>query len=63
VSTPEKLAEAIVDAANGKAERYSPRIYALVPVLRAVAPRVLRRIGTSSALTPKTNSGTSTDRP
>jgi short-subunit dehydrogenase len=57
VSTPEKLAEAIVAAANGKAERYCPRPYALVPVLKAVTPGLLRWAGRSSKLTPKTNSG------
>jgi short-subunit dehydrogenase len=58
VSTPEKLADAIADAAAGKAERYSPRPYALVPVLRSVAPGLLRWASKSSSLTPKTNSGT-----
>lgn len=45
VSTPEKAAEAIVDAGlRGKAERYVPRPYGLVAVLRIVAPSLARRI-------------------
>ena len=44
VSTPEKAAEAIMDAGpGGKAERYVPRAYGLLAVLRAAAPAVLRR--------------------
>jgi uncharacterized protein len=44
VSTPEKVAEAILQAGpGGKAERYVPRAYGLVPVLRHVAPRLVRR--------------------
>ena len=50
VSTPDKAAEAIVDCGvNGKAERYVPRAYAAVAVLRAVAPGLLRRVGGSGA--------------
>ena len=45
VSTDEKAAEAILDAANGKAERYVPRPWRLIPILRAVAPGLLRRAG------------------
>ena len=45
VSTPEKVAEAIVEAGpGGKAERYVPRPYGLVPVLRHAAPRLWRRV-------------------
>lgn len=59
VSTSEKAADAIADCAfNGKAERYVPRPYGAVAVLRAVAPGILRRVGVSSAaslLTTKTN--------
>lgn len=45
VSTPEKVAEAIVDAGpGGRAERYVPRPYWLVGATRALAPRLLRRI-------------------
>jgi uncharacterized protein len=44
VSEPEKVAEAIMDAGpGGKAERYVPRAYGLVPALRALLPRVTRR--------------------
>ena len=44
VSTPEKAAEAIMDAGpGGKAERYVPRAYGLLAVLRATLPAVLRR--------------------
>jgi len=46
VSTPEKVAQAIVDAGpGGKAERYVPRPYALVPVLRHALPGIWRRGG------------------
>jgi uncharacterized protein len=46
VSTPDKVAQAIVDAGpGGKAERYVPRPYGLVPVMRAVAPGIWRRVG------------------
>ncbi|HVS28749.1 MAG TPA: SDR family NAD(P)-dependent oxidoreductase [Solirubrobacteraceae bacterium] len=44
VSTPERVAEAIVDAGpGGAAERYVPRPYWLAAVLRSCAPRVVRR--------------------
>ena len=50
VSTPDKAAEAIADCAlNGKAERYVPRPYGAVAVLRAVAPGLLRRVGLAGA--------------
>jgi short-subunit dehydrogenase len=43
VSTPERGAQAIVDAGLGrKAERYVPRPYALVAVARVLMPRVVR---------------------
>ncbi len=45
VSTPEKAAEAIVDAGlRGRAERYVPRPYGLIAVLRVIAPGLVRRI-------------------
>jgi hypothetical protein len=45
VSEPEKVAEAILDAGpGGKPERYVPRPYGLVPALRAVVPRLTRRV-------------------
>ena len=45
VSTPEKVAEAIVDAGPGRrAERYVPRPYALAAAARVVAPGLVRRV-------------------
>ena len=44
VSTADKVAEAIMEAGpGGKAERYVPRPYGAVPVLRAVLPGLVRR--------------------
>ena len=44
VSSPDKVAEAIVDCGlRGRAERYVPRPYALLAILRASAPGVVRR--------------------
>jgi short-subunit dehydrogenase len=44
VSKPEKAAQAIMDAGpGGKAERYVPRVYGLVPALRHTLPRLVRR--------------------
>jgi short-subunit dehydrogenase len=57
VSTPEKVAAAILDAGpGGKAERYVPRVYGLAAGARVVAPRLLRRVlgGGSSLATPAT---------
>ena len=46
VSTDAKAAEAILDAGlRGKAERYVPRPWAIIPVLRTVAPSLVRRLG------------------
>ena len=43
VSTPERGAQAIVDAGlHGKAERYVPRPYALAAAARVVVPRLVR---------------------
>jgi uncharacterized protein len=45
VSTPEKAAEAILDAGpGGKAERYVPRPWAAVVVLRTLFPGLARRV-------------------
>ena len=45
VSTPEKVAEAILDAGpGGRAERYVPRPYALAAAARVLVPRLLRRV-------------------
>jgi hypothetical protein len=58
VSTPERVAEAIVAAGpGGTAERYVPRYYAVPAALRAVAPGLLRRVlsgGKAAALTTST---------
>lgn len=44
VSKPQKVAQAILDAGpGGRAERIVPRPYALVPLLRALAPGLVRR--------------------
>ena len=44
VSTPEKVAEAIIEAGpGGRAERYVPRAYWLAAAGRIVLPRVVRR--------------------
>jgi len=59
VSTPDKVAEAIMDAGpGGKAERYVPRPYALAAAARVVAPALVRRAlsGGSKAITPATGS-------
>jgi short-subunit dehydrogenase len=46
VSTPERAAEAIVDAGlRGKPERYVPRPYGLIAVVRILAPWLLRQVG------------------
>lgn len=58
VSTPEKVAEAILDAGpGGKAERYVPRPYALAAALRVLAPGLTRRVlggGAAQVMTTKT---------
>ncbi len=58
VSTPEKVAEAIVDTGlRGKAERYVPRPYALVAVARSLTPGLVRRVlsgGSAASLTTST---------
>jgi short-subunit dehydrogenase len=44
VSSPERVAEAIMDAGpGGQAERYVPRAYWLAALLRIAAPRLVRR--------------------
>lgn len=57
VSTPDKVAKAILDAGpGGKAERYVPRPYWAAAALRIVAPRLVRRAtGSGGAMTPATN--------
>lgn len=58
VSTPRKAAEAVFDAGLlGEAERYVPRPYGLIGVLRLAAPGLVRRVldgGAAAALTTKT---------
>jgi short-subunit dehydrogenase len=58
VSTPDKVAEAIVDAGlGGRAERWVPRAYGLAAVLRVVAPGLVRRVisgGAAGAMTTAT---------
>jgi len=55
VSTPEKVAEAILDAGpGGRAERYVPRVYWLAAVARIVLPRLSRRVLRVGRFTPAT---------
>ncbi|HVL95100.1 MAG TPA: SDR family NAD(P)-dependent oxidoreductase [Solirubrobacteraceae bacterium] len=56
VSTPEAVAEAIVDAGpGGRAERYVPRAWAVTAGLRVLAPRLVRRTTSGGgAMTPTT---------
>ncbi|MEA2304656.1 MAG: uncharacterized protein QOH43_1936 [Solirubrobacteraceae bacterium] len=58
VSTPERAAEAIVQAGLGRRpERYVPRPYALAAALRVVAPGLVRRVlggGAASVMTTRT---------
>jgi uncharacterized protein len=61
LSTPEKVAEAIMDVGpGGKPERYVPRAYWLGAAARIVAPRLVRRALRGGGLTPRT--GADTDR-
>ena len=60
VSTPEKVADAIMDAGpGGRAERYVPRPYWLGAAARVVLPRATRRVlgGGRLPLSPATNAG------
>jgi short-subunit dehydrogenase len=58
VSTPEKVAQAVLDAGlGGKAERYVPRAYGIAAALRVVTPGLVRRAmggGRSKAFAPGT---------
>jgi len=55
VSTPQKVAEAILDAGpGGRAERYVPRAYWLGAVARIVLPALTRRVLMTGKLTPAT---------
>ena len=66
VSTPEKGAEAIVEAGlKGRAERYVPRPYGLGAVLRVVAPPLVRRVmggGAAQAMTTRTGADAADER-
>ncbi len=55
VSTPEHVAEAIMDAGpGGKAERYVPRYYWVAAALRVLAPAAIRRATAGGAFTTAT---------
>jgi short-subunit dehydrogenase len=57
VSTPEKVADAIMEAGpGGRAERYVPKPYWLGATARIVLPRAVRRVlgGGKLALSPTT---------
>ena len=55
VSTPEKVAEAILDAGpGGRPERYVPRAYWLAALLRILTPGLVRRATAGSTFTPPT---------
>jgi short-subunit dehydrogenase len=58
VSSPERVAEAIVAAGpGGKAERYVPRPYWLAAAARILFPAVVRRATSGGAFTTATNAG------
>ena len=58
VSTPDKVAKAIIDVGpGGKAERYVPRPYWMAAAARTLAPRLVRRATAGGALTPQTKDG------
>ena len=55
VSKPEMVAEAVLDVAGGKPERYVPRAYAVAVALRVLAPSLVRRAtGGGGLMTPST---------
>ena len=65
VSTPERAAEAIVQAGpGGRAERYVPRPYALAAALRILAPALVRRVigGGAAAVMTTTTGGEAAER-
>jgi short-subunit dehydrogenase len=58
VSTPDRVAEAIMDAGpGGKAERYVPRPYWLAAAARILLPGIVRRATGGGAFTTATKSG------
>ncbi|MCA1682401.1 MAG: SDR family NAD(P)-dependent oxidoreductase [Actinobacteria bacterium] len=64
VASPELVAEAIVDAGlRGRPERYVPRAYALVGLLRLLMPRLVRRVlvGRGAELLTTRTAGDGTD--
>lgn len=67
VSTPDKAAEAILQAGpGGRAERYVPRLYALAAVARIVLPGVVRRVlsgGAADVMTTSTGADAADRRP
>jgi len=64
VSTPEKVAEAILDAGpGGRAERYVPRAYWLGAVARIVLPRLTRRVLMGGKLPSATSRGAEAQSP
>ena len=66
VSTPEKGAEAIVQAGLGRRpERYVPRGYGVAAALRVVAPRLVRRVlggGGAQVMTTRTGADAADER-
>ena len=61
VSTPDKVAEAVADAAGGRAERYVPRYYGFFAALRILAPGLVRRATAGGGvLTPSTGADAAT---
>jgi uncharacterized protein len=62
VSTPDLVAQAILDAGpGGRPERYVPRFYALAAGLRLLAPGLVRRATSRGGLVTATNPGPGTD--
>ncbi len=58
VSTPDVVAQAILEAGpGGRAERYVPRYYWIPAALRILAPRLIRRATAGGALTTATKAG------
>jgi short-subunit dehydrogenase len=54
VSKPERVADAIMDVARGKPERYVPRAYWLAGLFKVIAPGLVRRAaGGGGAMTPE----------
>jgi short-subunit dehydrogenase len=64
VSTPERVADAIVAAGpGGRAERYVPRPYWLAASARVLAPRLVRRLTAGGPLTLVTRTGADIEAP